>query len=85
LAAHGSLAASLELTESVAITGHVEDVFAYLRQADVFVLPSLQEGSGSVSLLEALQARTPVIASRCDGIPEDLVDVTGPRSSVHLL
>jgi glycosyltransferase involved in cell wall biosynthesis len=48
-------------------------VFAYLRQADVFVLPSLQEGSGSISLLEALQMGTAVIASDCDGIPEDVV------------
>jgi glycosyltransferase involved in cell wall biosynthesis len=73
LAADRDLAASLGLSETVAIPGHVPDVFAYLRQADVFVLPSLQEGSGSISLLEALQMGTAVIASDCDGIPEDVV------------
>ena len=54
--------------------GQVDDVGPYLRSADVFVLPSLQEGSGSLSLIEALEAGTAVVASRCDGIPEDLVD-----------
>jgi glycosyltransferase involved in cell wall biosynthesis len=74
LAADRNLAGSLGLSDNVAIPGHVPDVFAYLRQADVFVLPSLQEGSGSVSLLEALQMGVAVIASDCDGIPEDVVD-----------
>ena len=46
----------------------------YLRECTVFVLPSTQEGSGSVSVLEALQAGAPIIASAVDGIPEDLTD-----------
>ncbi len=74
LRAHRALAARLGLANGVAITGHVEDVFPYLQHADVFALPSLQEGSGSISLLEALQAGAAVIASRCDGIPEDVID-----------
>src|SRR5205807_9242415 len=52
----------------------VENVFPCLQNAEIFVLPSLEEGSGSVSLLEALQAGTAVVASRLDGIPEDIVD-----------
>jgi glycosyltransferase involved in cell wall biosynthesis len=74
LAPHRRLAAELGLDGQVALPGHVEDVAPYLRAADVFVLPSLEEGSGSVSLLEALQAGAAVVASRCDGIGEDLVD-----------
>ncbi len=74
LAAHRRLAADLGLGASTAIPGRVDDPFAYLTAADVFVLPSLEEGSGSLSLLEALQARTAVVATRCDGIPEDLLD-----------
>ena len=58
----------------MAITGYVDDVFAYLQHADVYVLPSLEEGSGSVALLEALQAGTAVVASGCDGIPENVAD-----------
>lgn len=74
LSAHRRLANDLGLSRKVAMPGEVEDPFAYLRQADIFVLPSLEEGSGSVSLLEALQAGNAVVASACDGIPEDLTD-----------
>jgi glycosyltransferase involved in cell wall biosynthesis len=74
LAAHRRLVAELGLEDHVELPGHVEDVFTYLDRAAIFVLPSLEEGSGSVALLEALQAGTAVIASRCDGIPEDLRD-----------
>jgi len=35
-------------------------------------LPSLAESSGSLSLLEALQAGAAIIASDVDGIPEDV-------------
>jgi glycosyltransferase involved in cell wall biosynthesis len=73
LAPHRRLAAELGLDGQVAIPGHVEDVAAHLRAADVFVLPSFEEGSGSVSVLEALQAGVAIVASRCDGIDEDLV------------
>jgi len=74
LATHRALAANLGLAEQVAIPGRVDDVRPYLRHADVFVLPSRAEASGSVSLLEALQSGTAVVASSCDGIPEDVAD-----------
>jgi glycosyltransferase involved in cell wall biosynthesis len=72
--AHERLVADLGLSEHVRITGFVDDVFENFSRAQVFVLPSLEEGSGSVALLEALQAGLPVVASRCDGIPEDVAD-----------
>jgi glycosyltransferase involved in cell wall biosynthesis len=68
------LAARLGLDGSVAIPGRVDDVVPYLQSADVFALPSLGEQSGSVALLEALQSGTAVVASDCDGIPEDVTD-----------
>jgi glycosyltransferase involved in cell wall biosynthesis len=74
--AHRRLVADLGLSDRVEIVGLVDDVFTYLNRADVFVLPSLEEGSGSVALLEALQAGAAVVASGCDGIPEDLADGT---------
>jgi glycosyltransferase involved in cell wall biosynthesis len=74
LAAHRRLAAALELGATTRITGWVEDAFAHVAHADVFALPSLEEGSGSMALLEALQAGAAVVASRVDGIPEDVVD-----------
>lgn len=66
------LSAQLGLQDQVAIPGRVLDVGTYYRHADVFVLPSLEEGSGSLSLLEALQSGLPIVATRCDGIPEDV-------------
>ncbi len=74
LAAHQRLAAELGLADFVEFTDWVPSVSPYFRRADVFVLPSIQEGSGSIALLEALQAGIPCIASACDGIPEDVTD-----------
>jgi glycosyltransferase involved in cell wall biosynthesis len=74
LDAHRRLSSRLGLDRQVAIPGYVDDVLPYLRLADVFVLPSLEEGSGSVALLEALQMGVAVVASSCDGIPEDVTD-----------
>ncbi len=71
---HRKLARRLELDDVVTITGWVPDPFDYLRHADIFVLPSLQEGSGSLSLIEALQAGLLIVASNVDGIPEDVTD-----------
>ena len=51
--------------------GFVPETASYLARADVYVLPSLQEGSGSIALIEALQASLPAVASDVDGIPED--------------
>ncbi len=72
LARHRRLAARLGLGDSTVLTGRVDDPLCYLRRADIFVLPSHEEGSGSVALLEALQAACSVVATDCDGIPEDL-------------
>jgi glycosyltransferase involved in cell wall biosynthesis len=74
LAAHRRLVERLGLAERVTVTGFVADPHPYLERADVFVLPSLEEGGGSLSLLEALQVGTAVVASGVDGIPEDVVD-----------
>lgn len=72
LPAHSRLAAQLGLADAVELTGEVDDVEPHLTSADLFVLPSLQEGSGSVSMLEALEASLPVVASAVDGIVEDV-------------
>lgn len=69
---HRRFASRLGLDGWVRMTGRVENPFDYLKEADIFVLPSLEEGSGSVALLEALQAGVPIIASGIDGIPEDV-------------
>ncbi len=67
------LAGRLDLNE-VVFAGFVSDALSYLRAADIFVLPSRAEQSGSVSLLEAFQCGIATVASACDGIPEDIRD-----------
>lgn len=57
------------IKELVRFIGNVESVEPYLRAADLFVLPSYQEGL-SVSLLEALAIGMPCLAS---AIPANLL------------
>jgi glycosyltransferase involved in cell wall biosynthesis len=68
------LAAQLDLRNIVAIPGAVESVEPYLRAADLYVLPSRSEQSGSLAVLEAMRVGRAIVASACDGIPEDLTD-----------
>jgi glycosyltransferase involved in cell wall biosynthesis len=69
---HRALARELALGDHVMIPGRVPDVMPHLRRAAVFVLPSTTEDSGSLSVLEALVAGAPVVATAIDGLPEDL-------------
>ena len=63
---------SLGLEEGVFITGFVPDARHYLKALDIFVLPSLKEGL-PYSVLEAMAAGLPIIASQIGGIP-DLIE-----------
>jgi glycosyltransferase involved in cell wall biosynthesis len=72
LGAHRSLVRELGLEAQVTLPGCVPDVMPYLHDCDVFVLPSVEEGSGSVAVLEALQVGAAIVSTSVDGIPEDL-------------
>jgi glycosyltransferase involved in cell wall biosynthesis len=63
-----ALAGKLGLGNKVIFAGRREDVAGLLAAADIFVLPSLIEGM-PVSLLEAMAAKVPVIASAVGEIP----------------
>jgi glycosyltransferase involved in cell wall biosynthesis len=63
----------LGVADRVSFMGHRSDVPALLASCDVLVLPSLAESS-SLTLLEAMAARKPVIATRVGGIPEIVED-----------
>jgi glycosyltransferase involved in cell wall biosynthesis len=71
---HRALVRELGLEDRVVLPGRVPDVRPYLHHADIFALPSLAEGSGSVSVLEALQFGVPIVSSAVDGMVEDLTD-----------
>ena len=62
------------LDGSVLVAGFVPDVEPYLQHADVFALPSREEQSGALAILEALRVGLLVVASAVDGIPEDVTD-----------
>jgi glycosyltransferase involved in cell wall biosynthesis len=76
IAGEGELEEALKVAaKSLSETGHIsfmgfrKDVPELLLGADIFVIPSLSEGLGS-TIVEAMFARTTVIGSSVEGIPE---------------
>jgi glycosyltransferase involved in cell wall biosynthesis len=70
----GSLTAEigrLGLADRVHLLGYVEQADALIRECDVFVMSSKEEGLGSV-ILNALALEKPVVATAAGGIPEIL-------------
>lgn len=63
------LARALGLSERLLFAGSHADVRPFYASADVFVLPSLSEGSSNV-LLEAMAAKLPIVATNAGGNPE---------------
>ena len=68
---------SLGLDHHVKLVGFRPDILSLLCGLDVFVMSSLTEGLGT-SILDAMAASRPVVATTAGGIPETVVDgVTG--------
>ena len=59
----------LQINDKVLFLGFRNDVASLLKEADVFVLPSIEEGFGNV-IIEAMAANVCVVASNVGGIPE---------------
>ena len=57
--------------DHVHLLGYIPEADALIREADVFVMSSKEEGLGSV-ILHALALGTPVVATAAGGIPEVL-------------
>lgn len=64
---------SLHIENYVKLLGYRDDLPLLLSAADIFCMPSLNEALG-YSLLEAMAAGVPVIASDVGGIPEVFTD-----------
>ncbi|HKS95568.1 MAG TPA: glycosyltransferase family 4 protein [Terriglobia bacterium] len=74
-----ALAARLGVREKVRFVGHVDEhaLKEFYRQAELFVMPSRQEGFGLV-FLEAMAFGKPAVGGNFGGIPEIVVEgVTG--------
>jgi glycosyltransferase involved in cell wall biosynthesis len=61
------------LNQRVKLIGHCSDLDGLFSIADLFVLPSLSEGSPNV-LLESMAARVPIVATKVGGVPELVKD-----------
>ncbi len=71
-----NLAAELDLGDSVRLLGAVtddDDVARAYQQADIFCLPSVQEGFG-IAFLEAMASGLPIVATNTTAIPEVVPD-----------
>jgi glycosyltransferase involved in cell wall biosynthesis len=84
-----NLAVRLKLSDKVTFHGlkTKPEVAEFMRQADVFVLPSLCE-TFSAPAAEALATGTPVLATRCGGPEEFVTDAVGmlvPAGDAHAL
>lgn len=68
-----TLIAELKIQNHVSMPGTVDNVFPYLKAADIFVLSSTNEAFGNV-IVEALACGTPVVSTDCGGPREILED-----------
>lgn len=63
----------LRLNDSAELTGFVADVPVFLGRLGIFAQPSRSEGLG-LTIVQAMAAGRPVVATRVGGIPEVVVD-----------
>ncbi len=82
------LAMELKITHRLHIIGTHTEPLALLAAFDIFVISSWGEGMGS-SLLEAMAAGTPILATHVGGVPEVVEDgrsgfLVNPRSHAEL-
>lgn len=71
---HKKLIKRYGLVSKVVLTGWQNKVDNLLSSGDIFVLPSIEEGSSSISMLEAMRYGLAIIATEVDGIKEDIIN-----------
>ena len=76
------------LEKRIKLIGQYSDVRPLFSIADLFVLPSLSEGSPN-ALLESMAARVPIVATNVGGVPEIVNDgesaILVPPANIDLL
>lgn len=68
------LVEKLKLTRYVNVIGFASDIQPILAQADIDIVVPLAQGSSALTVMEAMSYGKAIIASDCDGIPEDIKD-----------
>lgn len=63
----------LSLSEQVDMPGFVDNPYAYMKNADLFVLSSKYEGLGNV-LIEAMACGCPIVSTNCPSGPSEILD-----------
>ena len=67
------LATSLGVADRLSLPGWVENPFAFMSRASVFVLSSIYEGLGNV-LIEALACGCPCVSTDCPAGPAEILE-----------
>ena len=76
-----SLINNLNLRDKFFIIGNLAPAAPYLKAFDIFALSSIKEGL-PYTLLEAMSANLPIIATRVGGITEILEPANGPKTGL---
>ncbi len=66
-------ARQLGIWEQVSFLGSQSNVYPYLQNADIFLLPSLYEGM-PMTIIEAMGTGLPIVASAVGGVPDMIRD-----------
>lgn len=64
---------SLDLQDNVKLLGFVDNPYAWMSHAEVFVLSSINEGFGNV-IVEAMACGTPIVSTDCPSGPSEILE-----------